>query len=167
MGWWGGLQSLKPVRAGLARMALGLALLALVLDQASKAWILTVLAAPPHSMAVIPLLNFDLVWNRGVTFGLLTNHHDWMPYVWSGVACLVVTIMLRWLCRVDYWLVAAAIGLIIGGAIGNVIDRCRFGAVVDFIHVAYYPWVFNVADCAVVVGVCLLVFDSFKPHRAA
>jgi len=157
---------MRPRHPRLVLLAAGLAVLALGLDQASKAWILTVLAEPPHHWAVLPLLNFDLVWNRGVTFGMFYNHQEFMPYVLSGFAVLVIGALLRWLWRVEQGLVAVAIGMIIGGAIGNIIDRFRFGAVVDFIHVAYYPWVFNVADSAVVVGVCLLVWDSFRPRRA-
>lgn len=155
----------QPARARLAWPALGLAALVLALDQASKAWILQLLAEPPHHLPVMPLLSFTLVWNRGVTFGLLQNHQDFMPYVLSAVAIIIAAVLLRWLWRVELRLTALAIGLVLGGAVGNIIDRFRFGAVVDFIHVDYYPWVFNVADSAVVVGVGLLIWDSFRHQQ--
>lgn len=152
----------RPRSSRLTVLAGACAVLALVLDQLSKAWILAVMQ-PPHSMPVLPpVLSFDLVWNRGVTFGLLSSHAEFLPYAWAALATLIVGILLRWLWKVEQMLVAVPIGMIIGGAIGNVIDRFRFGAVVDFIHVTGYPWVFNVADSAVVVGVALLIWDSFK-----
>ncbi len=152
----------EPRHPTLVKRALFLSALVLGLDQTSKARILHLLTEPPHHMPVMPLLSFDLVWNRGVTFGLLQNHQAFMPYVLSAVAIVIIGALLRWLWRAEHRLTVVAIGLVLGGAVGNIIDRIRFGAVVDFIHVEYYPWVFNVADSAVVVGVGLLIWDSFR-----
>ena len=156
----------KPRSASLVALAAALALLALVSDQLSKAWILAVMQ-PPHNIPIMPLLSFDLVMNHGITFGLFKSHAEYMPFAWAGLAVGIVGVLLRWLWKADNRLVAAAIGMIVGGAVGNVIDRFRFGAVVDVIHVQYYPWLFNVADSAVVVGVILLTWDSFRAHPSA
>ena len=138
------------------------ALLALGLDQASKAWILKALAEPPHHMPVMEYLSFDLLWNHGVTFGLFSDPKASATLLWCTMAAFMIAYLLGYLWRVEHWLGAVAAGMIIGGAIGNVIDRLQFGAVVDFIHVAYYPWVFNIADCAVVVGVGILIWEPRK-----
>lgn len=156
----------RPRHPRLLALAGCLAVLALAFDQASKAWILQVLADPPHHLPVFSLLSFDLVWNHGVTFGLFADTDFSLALIWCGLAACMIAFLLGYLWRADYWLTAAAAGMIIGGAIGNVIDRLRFGAVVDFIHVAYYPWVFNIADCAVVVGVAILIWDPRKKSAA-
>jgi signal peptidase II len=142
--------------------ALAYSFLLLILDQFSKWMILEVIMRPPTRIALMPFVDFVLVWNRGVTFGLLSHHEDWTAWALSGLALAVVGLLLTWLWRTDQRLQAAAIGVIIGGAIGNVIDRLRFGAVVDFISLQHYPWVFNVADSAVVIGVGLLLWDSWR-----
>lgn len=146
----------------LLAIAACLTVLALGLDQGSKAWILNILAEPPHHLPVFSLLSFDLVWNHGVTFGLFADTDFSLALVWCLLATGMIAYLISYLWRAEHWLTAAAAGMIIGGAIGNVIDRLRFGAVVDFIHVAYYPWVFNIADCAVVVGVGILIWDPRK-----
>lgn len=142
----------------------------LVADQASKQWVLFSLELPNlGSIPVLPWLNFTMVWNRGVTFGLLTGFGG-SAWVLAGVALAIVVALAVWLRRAERPLVAAALGGIAGGAIGNVIDRFRWGAVVDFLHfhVAGWSWyVFNVADAAIVCGVAALVLDSVLPHRAA
>lgn len=136
--------------------------LALGLDQASKAWILKALALPPHKMPIMEYLSFDLVWNYGVTFGMFSDPKASATLLWCTMAAFMIAYLLGYLWRVEHWLGAVAAGMIIGGAIGNVIDRLQFGAVVDFIHVMYYPWVFNIADCAVVTGVGILIWDPRK-----
>ena len=147
----------------------------LAADQASKWWVLHVLDLPEiRQIVLLPVLNLTMVWNRGVTFGLLTGFGAWGHIVLAGVALAVVAALGVWLRRAETRLVAVAIGAIAGGAVGNVIDRVRFGAVVDFIHAHIdSPWgdiswyVFNVADAAIVCGVGALVFDSLWPRRAA
>ena len=156
----------KPLDARLVAYALAYAFCILIVDQYTKWMILNVIMQPPQSVPVMPLVTFDLHWNRGVTFGLLYNHLKFAPYLFAVLALTIIGWLLTWLWRTRHRLVGLGIGLIIGGAIGNVIDRFRFGAVVDFIHVAFYPWVFNVADSAVVIGVGFLLLESFLGRKA-
>jgi lipoprotein signal peptidase len=155
-----------------SRFRLGIAagLLVLAADQASKWWVLNVVRLPEvGTIPVLPVLNLTMVWNRGVTFGLFHALGPWSHFVLVGVALVVVGALGIWMRRAERGLVAAALGAIAGGAVGNVIDRLRFGAVVDFIHAHAWGWswyVFNVADAAIVCGVAALVIDSAWPHRA-
>ena len=110
-----------------------------------------------RQVVLLPVLNLTMVWNRGVTFGLLNGLGAWAAWrCWPAVALAVVAALGVWLRRAESRLVAVALGAIAGGAVGNVIDRLRFGAVVDFIHAHAWGWswyVFNVADAAIVCGV--------------
>jgi signal peptidase II len=140
------------------------ALLVLAADQASKWWIVNGLHLPAIGQIVLlPVLNFTWVENRGVTFGLLSGFGQWSYLLLAAVALAVVAALAVWLRRAESRLVAIALGAIVGGAISNVIDRLRFGYVVDFIHahigdVSWY--VFNLADAAIVCGVAALVLDG-------
>lgn len=157
------------------RIGLLAAAVILVLDQASKWWVLEVLNLPfLRQVELLPVLSLTMVWNQGVTFGLLSGFGDWGYLVLTGVSLVVVAALGVWLRRAESRMVAIAIGAIVGGAIGNVIDRLRFGAVVDFIHAhvdtrwGEFSWyVFNVADAAIVCGVVALIIDSQWPRRAA
>jgi signal peptidase II len=146
------------------------ALLVLGADQGSKYWILHVLDLPDlRQVVVLPVLNLTMVWNQGVTFGLFNGLGAWSHFLLAAIALLVVGGLALWLRRAENTLVALSIGAIAGGAIGNVIDRLRYGAVVDFIHAHIGDWswyVFNVADAAIVCGVALLVVDSQFLRRA-
>jgi signal peptidase II len=150
--------------------ALGLvaALIVLAADQFSKWWILNVIRLEEVGQIVLlPVLNLTMVWNRGVTFGLLNGLGEWSSLALAAVALTVVVALGVWLRRAESRLVAAALGAIAGGAISNVIDRLRFGAVVDFIHAHLGTWswyVFNVADAAIVCGVAALVIESLWPR---
>jgi signal peptidase II len=157
----------------MTHVKLGLAAGALVLaaDQGSKAWILNGLDLPSlGSVAILPFLNFTMVWNRGVTFGLLGGLGSAAAWVLGGVAVMVMVALFVWLRRAETRLVAIALGAIAGGAAGNVIDRVRFGAVVDFLHAHAFGfswYVFNVADAAIVCGVAVLVLDSLRAKPAS
>jgi lipoprotein signal peptidase len=150
------------------RLGLIVALVTLVADQASKWWILDGLRLPER--VNVPLLggetvglDLTMVWNRGVTFGLLSGDGAWHHVLLAVMALAIAAFLLRWMAKAETKLVAIALGGVIGGAVGNVIDRVRFGAVVDFIdfHVGGWHWyVFNVADAAIVCGVIALVADS-------
>ena len=168
---------------GLTRLGLRaylLALAAIVLDQLSKFWILQSLfpsrcpgfvadasSNAGCSVELLPVLSLSMVWNRGVSFGLLQAQQDaarWGLALFSG---LVAAALIGWARKVQRPLLGAALGLVIGGAVGNLIDRVRLGAVADFINVSglgFFPWVFNVADSAITVGVILLVLDSLLPQ---
>ncbi len=151
----------------LTALGAGAAVVILVADQASKWWVLNVLDLPARgSVALLPVLNLTMVWNRGVTFGFLNSLGSWTAPVLVVGALVIVAALALWLRRAERALVALALGGIGGGAIGNVIDRLRFGAVVDFIHAhafGYSWYVFNVADAAIVCGVAALVIDGL--HR--
>ena len=154
----------------------GLTLAATVLaaDQGSKQWILHGLDLPARGdVAVIPpLLDFAMVWNHGVTFGLLQSGHGLGQIVLGCVAVAVVAGLFVWLRRAETLVTALALGAVAGGALGNVADRARFGMVVDFIHVHWagfdpFPFVFNVGDSAIVLGVATLLLESVLPGAPA
>lgn len=143
------------------------ALIILAADQGSKWWILNGLDLPARgSVRLLPVLDLVMVWNHGVTFGLLNGLGAWSAILLTIVALAIVTALAIWLRRTDSRVAAIALGAIAGGAIGNVIDRLRFGAVVDFIHahVGRWSWyVFNVGDAAIVCGViALLIVSQFS-----
>ncbi len=156
-------------RARMTLLGLVAAGLVLAADQASKWWILNGLHLPERGQVVLlPVLNFTMVWNPGVTFGMLPTTGPWGPWLLTCVALAIVAALGVWLRRAENPLVAASLGAITGGAIGNVIDRLRFGAVVDFIHAHAGGWnwyVFNLADAAIVCGVAALVLDGLRPRR--
>jgi lipoprotein signal peptidase len=154
------------------RPGLILAAIILIADQASKHYMLFVLHLP--IVQHIPLVSlgpfgFDLtmVWNRGVTFGLLAGDAPWTQFALGAIALLIAGFLLRWMARAENRTTALALGAVIGGAIGNVIDRLRFGAVADFFDAHAWGWhwyVFNVADAAIVLGVLALAADAlFRP----
>ena len=141
-----------------------LALIVIALDQVTKLWALSTLFLDGRVVEVTPFFNLVAVWNRGVSFGLLASNDPMTPYYLSAFAVAVVVGLAVWLSRATSPLMRISLGLIIGGAIGNVIDRIRYNAVVDFIdwHVAGYHWpAFNIADSAISIGVVFLLFDSF------
>ena len=155
------------------RPGLVLAAAVLAADQASKWVMLDVLLLP--EVRHIPLvslgpLGFDLtmVWNRGVTFGLLQGEEPWHAWALAGLAAVIVALLLRWMTRAEHRRVVLALGAVIGGAVGNVIDRVRFGAVADFFDAHAFGWhwyVFNLADAAIVLGVAVLAWDALFPPR--
>ena len=156
-------------RDRLTLLGIALACLVFIADQASKWWVLNVLHLPDlGSVAVLPVLNLTMVWNHGVTFGLLTSRGAAAPYLLGAVALFVVVALAVWLRRASGPLIAGAIGAIAGGAVGNVLDRLRFGAVVDFLHLHAWGhswYIFNVADSAIVCGVAALMLESVMTPR--
>lgn len=154
------------------RLGLTLAAIILLTDQVSKWFVLEVLDL--DVVGHIPLVaagpfGFDLtmVWNRGVTFGLLAGDAAWTQLALGAVALAIAAFLLRWMARAENRATALALGAVVGGAVGNVIDRARFGAVVDFFDAHGWGWhwyVFNVADASIVLGVLTLVADAlFRP----
>ena len=150
------------------RQAIILVLAVLVADQASKQFLLGYLTKAGAIMPVIDgLFRLVIVWNKGVSFGLM-NDGALPPWVLSAVAVAVCVGLFVWLRRTDRVLTGWGIGLVMGGAIGNVIDRARWGAVFDFadFHIGHWHWpAFNVADSAIVVGVGLMLIDSLIGER--
>jgi signal peptidase II len=151
---------------------LATAIVVVVLDQLSKAAVRGHFAgyAPGGHENVTSFFNIVLIYNRGMSFGLFNGGGGLNALMFSLVAAAIVVVLAYWLSRVDSPLLAVAIGLIIGGAIGNVIDRIRFGAVVDFLdfHAGSWHWpAFNVADSAICVGVAAMVLDGLLLRREA
>jgi len=149
-------------RARVMTLGLSMAFLAMAADQISKWWILERVMQPPRVIPVTDFFNLVLGWNRGVSFGLFNNPGS-SAWLLTGVALALVSFLLVWLWRSGGVWLPVALGLIIGGAIGNVIDRVRFGAVTDFLdfYIGGWHWpAFNMADLAISVGVAILILDS-------
>lgn len=150
------------------RLGLLIAILIVAFDRLTKWWVLADLMDPPQIVAVTSFFNVVLVWNRGVSFGLFDSDSHWGPILLSALALTISIVLVVWLRRVGGRLPAVAIGMVLGGAVGNVIDRIRFGAVVDFLdfHAFGYHWpAFNVADSAISIGVGLLLYDGLFENR--
>lgn len=149
---------------GPQRLGLGLVAAVIVADQLSKHWMYQALVIDgPRSIVVTPFFNLVTVWNYGVSFGMFNNGSAAGAWIFILVAAAISLALAVWLVRADNCLVAAALGLILGGAVGNVVDRLRYGAVFDFLdfHALGWHWpAFNVADAAIVVGVAVLFIDS-------
>jgi signal peptidase II len=142
----------------------------LALDQASKWWILAIYQLQEGQKVVVtPFLNFVYVKNLGISYGLLPLNSDLGQRLLAAFAGLAVLAMAAWLAYgVAEKLVAASLGLIMGGAVGNAIDRLVQGGVADFIQLhafGFYWYVFNIADAAIVAGVCGLLYESFVVSR--
>jgi signal peptidase II len=154
----------------LSALGMGWAVLTLAVDQALKWWVLAVLDLRDRGpVRVTPFLDLVYVSNKGISYGLLPLDSPLGQVLLAGFAGLAVLAMGAWLARwVTTRLVAVSLGVIMGGAIGNAIDRLVLGGVADFIQVhafGYYWYVFNIADAAIVAGVCGLLYDCFAVSR--
>ena len=141
------------------RRLLTLAAIVIGLDLVSKQVMLALIFDPPRRIDVLPFLNFAPVWNPGISFGMLADGGDVMRYLLTALA-LAVAGWLIWKVPQFQWLERLGAGLIAGGAIGNAIDRLRFGKVVDFIDVYVQTWhwpAFNIADAAITIGAGLWI----------
>ncbi len=156
-----------------SKLVLVITLVGVVLDQVSKLWLVNVFdLAAKGPQAVLPFLDIVLVWNRGISYGLFQQESDLGRWLLAGATVLIALGLWVWSTRCSTRLVAAALGFVIGGAIGNGVDRLAYGAVIDFFHfhVGTFSWyVFNVADVWIVAGVAGLLYDSFTngPNSAA
>lgn len=144
--------------------------LIVVCDQMTKWWIVNHSSITSgHPMVVTSFFNIVLVHNRGVTFGMLNNlNHAYVTYALIAVAAIILFLLGRWLWLTRSMTVAISLGCIMGGAIGNVIDRLRYGAVIDFLdfYIPNYHWpAFNIADTFIVTGVALLLLDNLVRAR--
>lgn len=163
--------NMRIASPALFRQAIILAGLIIVADQFTKWLVMVEIMNPPRVIPLLPVgnmgLNLVMAWNTGVSFSMLRGTGPWLL---SGLALAVSVGLVIWLGRLSHRLPGYAVGLIIGGALGNVIDRLRFGAVFDFIdfYVTDWHWpAFNLADSAISIGVVLLLFDSLfhQPDR--
>jgi signal peptidase II len=154
----------------LAVLAYALAATVIALDQAVKYWIVRVFDLPHRSPQDV-IGPFRLNWecNNGVSFGILNIDADWTRWVLAAFALAVAGGLALWARRLDKTLLAFAVGLIMGGAVGNAIDRLHSpGCVADFLDFSqlhFFPWIFNVADSAITIGSVLLIWDLFLAPR--
>ena len=150
----------------LAPLGFSLALLVFIVDQAHKWWMLNIYdidARQPVSFT--PILDLVLAWNKGISYGLFNNNSQGVLVALSLIVCSVLWL---WLCRTHRPVTVAALGLVIGGALANALDRLIHGAVADFfqLHWGHWNWyVFNLADVAIVAGVALLLYESFRERN--
>ena len=152
---------------------LWVAVVVVFLDQLSKLGVLVLFAGRSLGERIWSLTSFfDLVltFNRGMSFGLFNNGAGLNALLFSLAAAVIVAVLLWWLSRVEHPFLGVAIGMVVGGAVGNVVDRLRFGAVVDFLyfHVGSWYWpAFNLADSAICLGVAAMLLDGLLLHREA
>ena len=150
-------------------MALMLAAVVLALDQVSKWVVLAQVMDPPRVIEVTGFFNLVLVYNTGVSFGLFSGAAvAWKAWALGGLAVAVSAGLLFWLAREPERLLGLAVGLIVGGALGNALDRAHQPGVVDFMdfHLAGWHWpAFNLADSSIFLGVAILIFDGLFRER--
>ena len=150
---------------------LALALLVVVLDQLTKA-LANHLLTYAEPLAVFPSFNLTLLYNPGAAFSFLSDASGWQRWFFVAISTVATVLLIFWLKRLKpgQVLLSVALALVLGGAVGNLVDRLWFGYVVDFIQVYYheYYWpAFNIADSAISVGAVLLIWDSLFTRRAS
>lgn len=146
-------------------VGMGLATFVVILDQLSKWVVLNYLMVPPQTLSITSFLNIVLTWNRGVSFGLLSSSNPYGPWLLAAIAFTFIAVIILWIFQAETKIMALAFGLVLGGAVGNLSDRLRFGAVTDFLdfHAFGYHWyTFNVADTAIFMGVALILLEYLK-----
>jgi signal peptidase II len=145
------------------RFGIGIAIVIAALDQLTKWIVISVVMTPPRLIEITDFFNFVLVANRGISFGLLSSDSPWGQPLLIVLALALSTMLVFWLRGADNRLLAGSIGLVLGGAVGNVIDRLNHGAVIDFLdfHLGGYHWpAFNLADSAIVIGVAAIILEG-------
>ena len=155
-------------------LGLAAAAIACILDQLSKLWLLKSFdLAGKGAVKIAPFVDLVLTWNTGISYGWLQQEGPFGQWALLGVKVVAVALLWIWLAKASSRLSAVALGLIIGGAIGNAIDRLIYGAVADFVllHAETATWrfnwyVFNLADVAIVAGVVALLYESLWPDSA-
>lgn len=158
----------------LARLGLATAAVTAVLDQALKLWLLFAFDLQGRGVVrVTPFFDLVLIWNRGISYGLFQQDGPLGQWLLLGLTATAIVLLWIWLARSASRLMVLSLGLIIGGAVGNAIDRMAYGAVVDFalLHLTTatfsFKWyVFNLADAAIVAGVAGLLYDSWAGRHA-
>nr|WP_310523666.1 signal peptidase II [Polymorphobacter sp.] len=151
------------------RLGFGVALLVFVLDQLSKYWILNVVRLPERGyIEVLPFFRLTFVGNVGVSMGLFRANSDLGRWLLVAVTAVIAGAVAVWIVREKQRPDVLALGLVLGGALGNIVDRVRFGYVVDFLHFFWGErsfWVFNVADAAITAGVLLLLMRALSAPK--
>ncbi|MBI2735930.1 MAG: signal peptidase II [Rhodospirillales bacterium] len=158
-----------PILLRRATLAGGALAFALAVDFATKWMILNLVMLPPRTIEVTPFFNLVLGFNTGVSFGMFREVFLDRPLLLAAIKLAIVAGLLFWAARTPKPLETISLGLIAGGALGNVLDRMRQGAVIDFLdfHVGRWHWpAFNMADTMIVIGVVLLIAGSYRPGRS-
>jgi signal peptidase II len=158
-----------------SRFGLVVAAASAAIDQALKLWLIFVADLPARGIIrLTPFLDLVLIWNKGISYGLFQQQGPFGQWALLALKAVAVVLLWIWMARSTSRLTVLSLGLIIGGALGNAIDRVAYGAVADFIlfHVTIgtfsFQWyVFNLADTAIVAGVIGLLYGSFWGERAA
>jgi len=146
-----------------------LAIVVVILDQITK-YVASTSLEMYQPIAVMPMFNWTLMHNTGAAFSFLADAGGWQRWFFATIAVVVSVVIVLWLKRLEQhekWH-ATALALILGGALGNVIDRISLGYVVDFIQVYYQQWywpAFNIADSAIFIGVAMIIIDSVREYR--
>lgn len=146
-----------------------LTVIVVIFDQLTK-YIASTTLDMYQSISVMPMFNWTLRHNTGAAFSFLADAGGWQRWFFAVIAVVVSAVIILWIKRLEQhekWQ-AAALALVLGGAIGNVIDRIWLGYVVDFIHVYYQQWhfpAFNIADSAITIGVIMIIIDSIREYR--
>jgi signal peptidase II len=151
-----------------SRLGLMIAVITCLVDQALKLWLIFVFRLGARgAYALTPFLDLVLTWNTGISYGLLQQHGPFGQWALLALKAVAVALLWIWLARTGTRLTALGLGLIIGGALGNALDRLLYGAVADFVlfHIRTASWsfnwyVFNLADAAIVAGVAALLYES-------
>lgn len=140
------------------------ALIAFIIDRISKWWFIDIFELPlKGAVEILPIFDVVMVWNRGVSFGFLAASDDFGRWALVIMNLVIVGGLLYWLRSAKNIILAGAIGLVIGGAFGNIYDRVKFGAVADFLQFHWQEWyfaVFNIADSFIFIGAMLLIVNS-------
>ena len=154
----------------LRRFGIWIVALVFVLDQALKLWLVFGLhlgETGPYDLT--SFMTIVLAWNRGISYGLFQQEGNLGPWLLVLLSVVAAIWLSRWMWRATDRLTVASLALIVGGALGNGVDRTVYGAVVDFVHLHYgsFSWyIFNIADAAIVVGVLGLLYESFRPDAS-
>lgn len=143
---------------------LSLSLVIIIIDQLTKQWAINTLSYG-HPTGLLPSVNFTLLHNTGAAFSFLADAGGWQRWLFMGLAIVISVGLIIWLLRlsVQQLGLAIALALILGGALGNLIDRVVYGYVIDFIDIYYHSWhwpSFNIADSAITIGVTILLIDA-------
>jgi signal peptidase II len=156
------------LKGPLTRLGLIIAAVVFAADQFTKFWVLKIINLDEvGNIPLLPFADLTMAWNKGVSYGLLTTH---MQGILVALSAALTVLLVIWLTRAKSPLAAASFGLVIGGAVGNALDRLLHGAVADFVHLFWGNWswyIFNVADIAIVAGVVILLYDGLWGRQKA
>ncbi len=150
------------------KLAVPFILILIFLDQVTKWWIINYIMQPIKTLPITPFFNIVLTWNSGISFGIFSNQGSFSVIILSTLATLIVFFLAVWLMKAENKKLIIGLICIIGGAIGNIIDRVYHGAVIDFLdfHIKSYHWpAFNVADSCIFIGATLIILDSLFPDK--